>query len=366
MSITEKELPGAAKAGTSYPDDAFTRIDETDDSVFYSRDRFVEHMDSLALSTVEEIISKLVVEDKPRILDLMAGWDSHVPDNLDISELAGLGLNENELRENKKLTGYVIHDLNTEPRLPFESDVFDVVLNIVSVDYMTGPFEVFREVGRVLKPGGLFLVIFSDRMFPQKAVKIWKQSGPEERIMMVEDFFRKAGCFDETKTFAVKGRPRPSDDKYSHLGIPSDPVYAVYADRAGGKKMSRPDLKSEYGKKISGEELEKRKKDVKHNHRCPYCTEELKLWEVPNTPFTMWDADYFYVCFNDSCPYFVRGWDAMSGQGNRGFSYRLMYDPYRDNCQPLPVPTVNALKENIVEDIESIKRVWTGLHTQWG
>lgn len=130
--------------------------------------------------------------------------------------------------------------------------------------------------------------------------------------------------------------------------------------------MSCRNTKFKYGDKSSGEDLEKREKAIKDTLECPHCGEKLKLWAVPNTPFTMWDAEYLYVCFNDSCPYFVRGWDTMNGQGNRGFSYRLMYDPYRDNCQSLPAPTVNAMKENIVEDIEVIKRVWMGLHTQWG
>ena len=55
--------------------DAFSRLDESDDLEFYSRDRFVSHIDSIALSTVEKLIGTLVVEEKPAVLDLMAGWD---------------------------------------------------------------------------------------------------------------------------------------------------------------------------------------------------------------------------------------------------------------------------------------------------
>jgi len=40
----------------------------------------VSHLDSLALATVEKLIETLVVEENPAILDLMAGWDSHIPD----------------------------------------------------------------------------------------------------------------------------------------------------------------------------------------------------------------------------------------------------------------------------------------------
>ena len=173
--------------------DAFSRLDESDDLEFYSRDRFVSHLDSLALSTVEKLIGTLVVEESPAILDLMAGWDSHIPGDLRAREAVGLGLNENELRKNKVLSETVIHDLNKDPYLPFPDNRFDVVVNTVSVDYMTKPAEVFKEVGRVLKPGGLFLVIFSNRMFPEKAVKVWREAGEDERVLLVEDFFKEAG-----------------------------------------------------------------------------------------------------------------------------------------------------------------------------
>ena len=83
--------------------------------------------------------------------------------------------------------------------------------------------------------------------------------------------------------------------------------------------------------------------------RCPHCGEELKKWAVPQTPFTEWESEFVYVCFNDSCPYLLRGWDVMNKQGNWGMSYRLMYDPANDRCHPFPVPTLSAFKESIVE-----------------
>ena len=119
--------------------DAFSRLDESDDVVFYARDRFVAHLDSVALETVEALIGNLVIEESPVILDLMASWDSHIPEKLNASRIVGLGLNENELRHNKALSEFVVHDLNRNPRLPFPDQTFDVVINTVSVDYMTRP-----------------------------------------------------------------------------------------------------------------------------------------------------------------------------------------------------------------------------------
>jgi SAM-dependent methyltransferase len=332
--------------------DAYSRLDESDDLEFYSRDRLVSHLDSLALSTVEKLIGTLVVEESPAILDLMAGWDSHIPGDLRSREAVGLGLNENELRENKVLSEAVIHDLNKDPYLPFPDNRFDAVVNTVSVDYMTKPAEVFKEVGRVLKPGGLFLVIFSNRMFPEKAVKVWREAGEEERVLLVEDFFKEAGLFEKPSVFLSKGKPRPKDDPYAHLGIPSDPIYAVYADKKGGDPLRkpRPEVIISYGEPLDKETLERRKKTIKHSLCCPHCGEKMRKWAVPDNPFEVtWDNDFMYICFNDACPYYVRGWDFMYREGHRGSSYRLMYNPEKDCCMPIPVPTPRALRESIIE-----------------
>ncbi len=334
------------------PEDAFSRMDEMDDRVFYEKDRFVEHLDSLALSTVEKITGDLIVEESPVILDLMAGWDSHIPPRVRPSRVVGLGLNANELEENKALTEVVLHDLNANPRLPFDENTFDVVLNTVSVDYMTRPYDVFRDVARILKPGGLFLVLFSNRMFPQKAVKLWKESGEKDRITLVEDFFRASHAFEKPKVFLSKGRPRPGDDKYAHLGIPSDPVYAVYGEKRAeeGMKKSRPELHVAACGEMAGGNLQARMKTIKDNLCCPHCGQRMKKWAVPQSPFCTWDAEFMYICFHDECPYLQRGWEVMGKQGNMGLSYRFMYDPVRDASLTVPVPTLDALKESIVEE----------------
>ncbi len=339
--------------GPLFSSESFSRKDNGDDRLFYKKARLVSHLDSVALSTVEKVIGELVVEDGPVILDLMASWDSHIPEGLDPSRVVGLGLNETELDRNRFLTERVIHDLNKEPILPFPPDTFDAVVNTVSVDYMTRPVEVFREVGRVLKPGGLFLVIFSNRFFPEKVVKAWQEASEEERIILVEEFFTLAERFEDTTLFVSKGRPRPADDKYAHLDIPSDPIYAVYAEKRGGDPDSkrRPKVILPFGEKPDPREVEKNKTKVKETLECPYCGERMKKWIVPDNPFCQtWDNDYMYICFNDRCSYYVRGWDQLSAEGNRGMSYRLMYNPEKDRCMPIPVPSNKALREGIAEE----------------
>ena len=226
------------------------------------------------------------------------------------------------------------------------------MINTVSVDYMTQPVAVFEEVGRVLKPGGLFLVFFSNRMFPLKAVKIWKESDEKERVELVDDFFEKAQGFEEAETFVSKGKPRPKDDKYAEATPFSDPVYVVYAEKKGAdpNRAKRPRLGERSDGALSKEELEKKKRNVKDTLCCPHCDGKLQKWEVPDNPFCQtWDNDFMYICFNDECSYFVRGWEHMRKNFDKTLSYRFMFNPANGACMPMPVPSYRALKEGIME-----------------
>ena len=336
----------------SRPKDHFSRIDESDDALFYSKERLVSHLDSLALETIVDLIEKLVVEDNPKILDLMASWDSHIPSRLQPCNITGLGMNETELRKNEALCDFVIHDLNRDCRLPFPDGSFDVVLNTVSVDYLVNPLGVFREVGRILKPGGLLLVIFSNRMFPEKAVKIWRESSEEERILFVENIFQETGSFEAPKVFIAKGRPRPKDDKYANWGTPSDPVYAVYAEKSGKSfaRKPRPEVLSTMESKLNEEMLDSKKRQIHNTLQCPHCDEKMKKWAVPENPFeATWENEFLYICFNDNCPYYVRGWDHVYRTTFRIASYRFMYNQDKDICSPIPVPSSKALRESIID-----------------
>ncbi|MCG8376704.1 MAG: class I SAM-dependent methyltransferase, partial [Chlorobiales bacterium] len=194
---------------------------------FYEKPRQIDHMDSLALSTVEDLFGRLIPEGS-RILDLMAGPNSHLPGKLNPIAVTGIGLNQEELDANAALTDKVIHDINGEVRLPLEDDSFDAVLLTISVQYVTHPIELFREVARVLKTGGLFITTFSNRMFPPKSVNIWKGTDESERVNLVEGYYAKSDRFVVSGDFESKGKPRPEDDKYYEMGIPSDPIYAVW------------------------------------------------------------------------------------------------------------------------------------------
>lgn len=339
---------GAGVRGWDQTPPEFARQDESNDARFYQTDRLVSHLDATALATVEELIASLVVEKRPAVLDLMASWDSHLPPGLETARVAGLGMNPRELAANPRLDERLVHDLNADPRLPWEDASFDVVLNTLSVDYLVHPVEVLAEARRVLRPGGLLLVIFSNRWFEPKVTGIWRRAGESERVVLVERWLAAAGGLAEPRLFVSKGLPRPADDKYAHLGIPSDPVYAVFADKAGGPaRPARPLPRRRAG--APGSDPKALAAQVAQTLSCPYCGSRLSKWEVPQTPFTQWDVDHMWVCMNDQCPYCQGGFQEMGAQGNVGCTYRLALNPSSGGLMPLAVASLGMLKDGLVD-----------------
>ena len=104
-------------------------------------------------------------------------------------------MNATELDRNAAADAWVVHDLNADPRLPFEDGSFDAVTCCASVDYLVHPVEVFADVARVLRPGGMFVVTFSNRCFPSKAVRGWLANDDRGHVAIVDAYFDAAACF---------------------------------------------------------------------------------------------------------------------------------------------------------------------------
>src|SRR6478609_7413957 len=124
-----------------FPPEFFLRADDGPDDEFYVFDRFVTHIDDRAIAAVGGLYAHLGVEG--RVLDLMSSWISHFREKP--RELVALGMNEHELVANRAADSYVVHDLNSNPQLPFDDARFDAVTCCVSVDYLVQPIEVFTE-----------------------------------------------------------------------------------------------------------------------------------------------------------------------------------------------------------------------------
>ena len=200
-----------------FPSGFFARSDDR----FYDRPRLVTHIDAAAVAAVGELYAELGIDGSAprptRVLDLMSSWVSHF--RTPPAELVVLGMNAEELAANPAATQRLVHDLNADPTLPLPADDVDAAVCCVSIDYLTRPIEVLAEVGRVLRPGGVLAVTFSNRCFPTKAVRGWLATDDEQHGAVIAELVRRSGRFDEP---AVALRTAP--------GV-GDPLYAVVTTR---------------------------------------------------------------------------------------------------------------------------------------
>ena len=200
----------------------FGRLDEEPDPRFYTTARKVVHIDEAAIAAVQEFFRDTLPANG-HILDLFSSWRSHWPEGFPKQRLVGLGLNAEEMADNPDLDAYVVHDANADPHLPFADDTFDAVVITVSIQYVTQPIAVFRDVRRILRPGGLFAVIFSNRMFPTKAVALWRSMDDRQHIDLVASYFHYATGFEDIKAY---------NRTPSFALTYTDPVYVVMARKA--------------------------------------------------------------------------------------------------------------------------------------
>jgi predicted DsbA family dithiol-disulfide isomerase/SAM-dependent methyltransferase len=216
-------LPSLLKSmGGDWPSDCpleaehFGRLDKSDDMQFYAEARVEEqHLDSAARAALTKhyanVLARAAMESgkrasstEIRLLDLCSSFESHLPEAQLASDrnflhsfggipklvVHGVGMNVDELKANRRLSTYEIHDLNSSPFMPgLASSHFDIAFCALSVDYLTQPLQVFAEVHRTLMPGGRFVVAFSNRLFRSKAVELWRDADTSTRLGLVAAYF---------------------------------------------------------------------------------------------------------------------------------------------------------------------------------
>jgi SAM-dependent methyltransferase len=202
-----------------FPPEAYERDDESADDRFYVVPRKVVHIDDGAIAALGRLYAE-VLPAGGRLLDLMSSWRSHLPAGLPTGEVVGLGMSAEEMADNPQLTKSLVHDVNRDPRLPFGDEEFDGAMCAVSIQYVTHPLLVLRDVRRVLRPNAPFVVSFSNRCFPTKAVAVWLGSADQQHLGLVRSYFEATGGWTD-----VREEDRSPDGN-------GDPLYAVWARRS--------------------------------------------------------------------------------------------------------------------------------------
>jgi SAM-dependent methyltransferase len=195
----------------------FERVDTEPDTDFYRIPRLVIHVDEHASAALADWFAKTLPTGGD-ILDLMSAWRSHLPAGARYRSVTGHGMNVTELNENPALTARLIQDLNALPTLPFKDASFDAVLISFSMQYLTQPIAVLREIARVLRPGGRFHAAYSNRLFPTKAVAVWQACSDAERAHLIAAYLRQTGGFTDLAA-----------DRLVDAATGYDPLYVVSA-----------------------------------------------------------------------------------------------------------------------------------------
>ena len=88
--------------------------------------------------------------------------------------------------------------------------------------------------------------------------------------------------------------------------------------------------------------MEEKNAEQQEEYNCPHCGEKMKKWDPPDC--STWAGCLYYLCMNDECPYYVKGWNLTLKQRNAHGSYRNRYNPRTGKSGPQPVSSPEDFK----------------------
>jgi len=200
------------------------KLDDGDDALFYAEPRFVHHLDDAFRSRLTALYRERLPAGAV-VIDLMSSWVSHLPEDITYGEVIGHGINVRELEANPRLDRHWVQNLNENQTLPLADASVDAVLIVAGWQYLQQPEAVAAELLRILRPGGQLIVAFSNRLFFQKAPRIWTEGSDRDRLTLV------------AKILVAQGWPPPeliaevtrAKGPLGWLGSQGDPFLAVIA-----------------------------------------------------------------------------------------------------------------------------------------
>jgi SAM-dependent methyltransferase len=204
------------------PSTAPARIDPIVDRSADHEGRSDAAIDEAAIAAIIDL-HREIFPSGGAILDLMSGWVGHLPPEIQYSRVVGVGADASVLAENPFLDEWREQDLNQDPRLDFAEGEFDGAALCASIQRLTRPCELIREVGRVLKPGAPLVVAFSRRCLPVPPIGCWCLHDDTSQLCLVAQHFAAAGNWSDIRCL---DRTPPGG---------GDPVYAVIGRSLGAR-----------------------------------------------------------------------------------------------------------------------------------
>jgi hypothetical protein len=212
--------------GLRLPQGAFEKMDAEEDEVFYEPPRLVHHIDDEAIAALTEFY-RAVLPAGGVLLDLMSSWVSHLPAEVEYTEVIGHGMNTTELAANPRLSRWFVQNLNRDTKLSLADASVDAAMICVSIQYLQQPTAVLREVRRVLRPAAPLVISFSNRCFWTKAVAIWRALDDDGHARLVEHYLRNAGVADIETHRLVEWVEDQSDPMIAVVGRAPAPAAAT-------------------------------------------------------------------------------------------------------------------------------------------
>ncbi|MGI6657517.1 MAG: zinc ribbon domain-containing protein [Desulfobulbus sp.] len=99
-------------------------------------------------------------------------------------------------------------------------------------------------------------------------------------------------------------------------------------------------------------------KYLEEKRTCPHCGQALSLCHAPAIHVgdgLGWGAEYLFICLNDECSLYVKGWEYISSQYHHTGSYRYMELPNSAESHTMMVGGPGAFTGSVV-DVEALKR----------
>ncbi|CBJ28685.1 conserved unknown protein [Ectocarpus siliculosus] len=176
-----------------YTPDYFDRPDESEDEKTFATARMQPCLEGAPKEALVEHYARFLTEGA-EVLEIGASVASYLPEDLSFSKVVGVGMNDEEMKSNPRLTDTLVQNLNSKPELPYPADSFDFVLVPNSMEFFTDPRLVMREVYRVLKPKGLCMIPFTSqgayKEYEKKQIKMWKTMNDAQHMWIIGSFFK--------------------------------------------------------------------------------------------------------------------------------------------------------------------------------